>query len=120
MQTDFFETNEHVYLKTLRAKKKQIQEDLAKVNRDITKLVGECQGYHLGGKLYLGRAHNGDAVIYTSPEATGSISRLEVEFFSPVSLDLLDKALQQLKQENHYAPKAIPGDHGSQTSHSPW
>ena len=117
MQHDMFEPKEVSRVKSLQYKREALQHELNEVTREIREAISGGKTYFLGGKLWLSQQPSGALIAYTPLE--GSQDR-NTAFFSVVSIDLLAKAVEHLKQETHYAPKGILTDHGSESSHRPW
>lgn len=117
MQPDFFESESRSQLKSLKQRKKSLQLGLEQVSQEINSFMMQSKSIEIGPNLKIAKHGSGELMIYCQKEMGG---REQVEFFSLVSIDLLRKAVEELSVGDSHAPKTVLGDHGSQSTHSPW
>jgi hypothetical protein len=114
MQPDFFESTIVSEMKALRDRRDQLREELDQVNYQILSKARALEDIQIADNLWMGRHLKGQFILF-SKKLTGGI-----DSFFIVSVDNIVRAIRQLTQENHDAPKGISGSHGGQAPQSPW
>jgi hypothetical protein len=123
IQTDLFETEEQSYLRSLREKKRAVKAELDVLNHQIREVISKGSNRHLGLGIWLGKLSSGQLFLYGEKKTTLSAAfndGRDTEFFSPVSIDLLRKAVEELTLGDTNDPSRIPGSNAGQPSQSPW
>lgn len=115
MQHDLFEPELKSQLKELRERRQRAQASLEQINFEINATVVKGRARLIGQDLWLTRQPDGSFGVYTLKS-----DKIQLDFYCPVSVDLLKEAMKELLQENHNAPERVSTSNGSKITHSPW
>lgn len=105
-QMDMFVHPLNAQVRELKRRKQEIQAELKRVNQELQEVIRTSTSVPIGPHLWLCRLPTGAYAIYEVKERrgeeTGDAWERIGEIFL-VSIDLLEQAVRQLKQETHDA-----------------